>query len=131
MLIHAFSKRVGLSRDTLRFYEKSGLIESQRAENGYRHYTEQMVFRLELIQLAKSLGFQLNEIAELIGILSLQQQLSVEQLQESLQGKLKEIDDKLQQLQSLKGLLQGVLSQQLCPIELNSQQNLDTKKESR
>lgn len=119
-LIHALSKRVGLSRDTLRFYEKSGLIESQRAENGYRHYTEQMVFRLELIQLAKSLGFQLNEIAELIGILSLQQQLSVEQLQESLQGKLKEIDDKLQQLQSLKGLLQGVLSQQLCPIELNS-----------
>ncbi|MCG2573110.1 MerR family transcriptional regulator [Acinetobacter sp. ME22] len=131
MLIHALSKRVGLSRDTLRFYEKLGLIESQRAENGYRHYTEQMVFRLELIQLAKSLGFQLNEIAELIGILALQQQLSVEQLQESLQGKLKEIDDKLQQLQSLKGLLQGVLSQQLCPIELNSQQNLDTKKESR
>src|SRR5574343_354770 len=115
MLIHTLSKRVGLSRDTLRFYEKLGLIESQRAENGYRHYTEQMVFRLELIQLAKSLGFQLNEIAELIGILSLQQQLSVEQLQESLQGKLKEIDDKLQQLQSLKGLLQGVLSQQLCP----------------
>ena len=131
MLIHALGKRVGLSRDTLRFYEKLGLIESQRAENGYRHYSEQMVFRLELIQLAKSLGFQLSEIAELIKILAIQQQLSTEQLQESLEEKLREVDEKLQQLHSLKGLLQGILNQQLCPIELNCMQNLDIKKESR
>lgn len=122
MLIHALGKRVGLSRDTLRFYEKLGLIEAQRAENGYRHYSEQMVFRLELIQLAKSLGFQLSEIAELIKILTVQEQLSTEHLQECLKGKLIEVEEKLQQLHSLKGLLQGMLQQQLCPIELHCTQ---------
>lgn len=131
MLIHALGKRVGLSRDTLRFYEKLGLIEAQRAENGYRHYSEQMIFRLELIQLAKSLGFQLNEIAELIKILTIQEQLSTEQLQQSLQGKLVEIEEKIQQLHTLKGLIQGILQQQLCPIQINGIQNLDIKKESR
>ena len=131
MLIHALGKRVGLSRDTLRFYEKLGLIEAQRAENGYRHYSEQMVFRLELIQLAKSLGFQLSEISDLIKILAIQEQLSVEQLQASLKAKLVEVEENLQQLHTLKGLLEGMLQQQLCPIQLNGLQNLDIKKESR
>ncbi|WP_227539737.1 MerR family transcriptional regulator [Acinetobacter sp. MB5] len=37
-------KTYWLKSSTLRFYEKLGLIESQRAKNGYRHYFEQMVF---------------------------------------------------------------------------------------
>ncbi|MHA3049680.1 MerR family transcriptional regulator [Acinetobacter sp. ANC 4641] len=116
MLIHELVKQTGLTRDTLRFYEKIGLIKAQRAENGYRHYSEQIVLRLELIKLAKSLGFQLSEIAELVQLLDEQQQLSAEHLQGCLEGKLVEIEEKLQQLQALKGLLQGVLSQQICPI---------------
>ncbi|MHA3050971.1 MerR family transcriptional regulator [Acinetobacter sp. ANC 4640] len=116
MLIHELVKQTGLTRDTLRFYEKIGLIKAQRAENGYRHYSGQIVLRLELIKLAKSLGFQLSEIAELVQLLDEQQQLSAEHLQGCLEGKLVEIEEKLQQLQALKGLLQGVLSQQICPI---------------
>ena len=117
MLIHELAKHTGLSRDTIRFYEKMGLIQAQRATNGYRHYTEQMAVRLQLIKLAKSLGFQLSEITALVQVLDEQQQLSAEHIQQCLEEKISEIEEKLHQLQALKDLLQGILKEQICPID--------------
>lgn len=39
-LIGDMSEIVGISRDTLRFYEKKGIIKSRKKENGYRYYLE-------------------------------------------------------------------------------------------
>ena len=63
------AKRTGCSRDTLRFYEKLGLVEGARGRtdsNSYKHYDEQMIERVLLVKQAKLLGFTLNEIARLI-----------------------------------------------------------------
>ena len=57
----------GVSRDTLRFYEKHGLIiPSQRTESGYRLYSNIDVERISFIVSAKGVGFTLNEIHQLL-----------------------------------------------------------------
>jgi DNA-binding transcriptional MerR regulator len=54
----------GVSRDTLRFYEKRGLIRSVRHGNGYRDYPEETAQLIGYIRIAQSLGFSLSEIGE-------------------------------------------------------------------
>ena len=48
-LIGDMSEIVGVSRDTLRFYEKKGIIKARKKENGYRYYLEEDLFRLMVI----------------------------------------------------------------------------------
>mgnify|MGYP003334235154 CR=1 FL=1 len=57
MLIRELSKHLNLSRDTIRFYEKLDLIHPLIRNNGYKDYSEQDVQQLQLIQVAKNLGF--------------------------------------------------------------------------
>ena len=70
MLINEFSKRTGITAHTIRFYEKSGLIKGKRDEsvksNNYFHYDEETVEKLELVRDAKSVGFTIREIAQLM-----------------------------------------------------------------
>ena len=64
MLISELSQKTGVSKDTLRFYEKAGLLNStnKRGENNYRNYDDEAVSRLEFIKHGKSLGCTLSEI---------------------------------------------------------------------
>ena len=68
MLIGELVIRAGCPRDTIRFYEKVGLIEGKRGRSGtnnYKHYDDQMVDRILLVKQAKILGFTLAEIKEI------------------------------------------------------------------
>jgi MerR family copper efflux transcriptional regulator len=57
----------GVSIDTVRFYERKGLLpEPARTAGGYRSYTDDDAWRLRFILRAKDLGFTLREIAELL-----------------------------------------------------------------
>jgi len=63
------AQRTGLSVDTIRFYEKAGLLpRPARSGGGYRLYGEHEIADLEFIQQAQHLGFSLNEIRELFAI---------------------------------------------------------------
>lgn len=65
MLIGELEKASGLGRDTIRFYEKRGLITPPlRHENGYRDYTEQTLAELRFVRRARELEFSLDEIRE-------------------------------------------------------------------
>jgi DNA-binding transcriptional MerR regulator len=70
MLINELSKKTGISTHTIRFYEKSGLIEGKQDEsiksNNYFHYDEVTIEKLEFISDAKSVGFTIKEIAQII-----------------------------------------------------------------
>jgi MerR family transcriptional regulator, copper efflux regulator len=105
MLIHELSKKTGISTHTIRFYEKSGLIHGKRDEsvktNNYLHYDEGVVERLELIQLAKAVGFTLAEIKGLIEAWS-DQRYSIAEKVAILDAKLDSIEDKIQQLEAIK-----------------------------
>ncbi len=62
-----------LGVETLRFYERKGLIEQPpRTKSGYRQYPEEVIKRLRFIQRAQKLGFLLSEIKELLSLCSLQ-----------------------------------------------------------
>ena len=59
----------GVSVETVRFYERQGLINAPpRGESGYRQYPQEAVRRLRFIRRAKRLGFTLKEIRNLLGL---------------------------------------------------------------
>ncbi|MCE1857591.1 Zn(2+)-responsive transcriptional regulator, partial [Enterobacter hormaechei] len=67
--IGQLAKLANVTPDTVRFYEKQGMMEHQnRTEGGYRLYTEQDLQRLRFIRYAKQLGFTLEAITELLSI---------------------------------------------------------------
>lgn len=107
MLIGELSKKTGLSKDTIRFYEKMGLIEAKARQAGTRTYMEfssEMLERVVIITQGKSLGFTLNEIKHLIetwGSISmpLSEKLKV------IDRKLDEITEKMRQLEEIKTYL--------------------------
>lgn len=66
MNISQFSKKYGLSLDTLRFYEKCGVLVPDRLANDYRNYQEIHEQKVKLIIGLKSVGFKLEEIKQLI-----------------------------------------------------------------
>jgi MerR family copper efflux transcriptional regulator len=69
MLIGELAKASGFSKDTIRFYEKIGLIElakHARRDNNYKDYPEEILRTLQSIHNLKDLGFTLEEIREII-----------------------------------------------------------------
>ncbi|MFC6091508.1 MerR family transcriptional regulator [Saccharothrix lopnurensis] len=70
MQIGEVAERTGLSLRTIRYYEEVGLVvPNARSQGGFRLYTEPDVDRLQVIKRMKPLGFQLEEVRELLGIL--------------------------------------------------------------
>ncbi|HEX9512579.1 MAG TPA: MerR family transcriptional regulator [Puia sp.] len=72
MLIGELSVKTGLSRDTIRFYEKQGLVQvgrKDRRDNNYKEYPEEMVGRLQTVKRMKNFGFTLNEVAGLLDMI--------------------------------------------------------------
>jgi DNA-binding transcriptional MerR regulator len=60
--IGQLAKAAGVSTDTLRHYERKGLLRSDRSRNGYREYSEGAVERVEMIRKALNVGFTLDEL---------------------------------------------------------------------
>lgn len=70
MQIGEVAERTGLSLRTIRYYEEVGLaVPSARSQGGFRLYTESELDRLNLIKRMKPLGFQLEEMRELLAVL--------------------------------------------------------------
>lgn len=64
MRIGELAQRSGLSRDTLRYYERLGLLDFvSRHDNNYREYADEALDKLELIKKGKSIDLTLREIA--------------------------------------------------------------------
>ncbi|MGW5421351.1 MerR family transcriptional regulator [Streptomyces sp. NPDC003943] len=65
MLIGELAAATGLARDTIRFYEKRGLVTGERRPNGYRDFPPETVPWLQYVRTAQALGFSLAEIARI------------------------------------------------------------------
>jgi DNA-binding transcriptional MerR regulator len=62
------ARLTGVSTDTLRHYERKGLLKSSRSANGYRAYSPQMIDRVLLIRNALAIGFGLDELVQILKI---------------------------------------------------------------
>jgi MerR family copper efflux transcriptional regulator len=91
--IGKLAARAGVSVDTVRYYEKSGLLPpNERLPSGYRLYGELQVARLRFIRRAQELGFSLREIRELLG---LSKQRDVQKVKRVAEGKLADVEQRL------------------------------------
>ncbi len=68
MLIKEFTDKYKLTADTIRFYEKIGLIHPKRLQNGYRSFDEKCEKTIQLIIVLKQLEFSLDEIRFLLSL---------------------------------------------------------------
>lgn len=109
--IGALAKRAGVGIDTVRYYEREGLLEpTERRESGYRRYSGIQVSRLRFIRKAQALGFSLKEIRELLTLSSHQDVASVKHRAED---KLVDVDQRIAELQRVRAGLSALIK--ACP----------------
>ncbi len=104
MLIGEIIKKTGLTKDTIRFYEKMGLIKvpkKARRENNYKEYPESVLKKLSVIQKLKGFGFTLNEIDETIRLYEADITTCPENLPKVYE-KITAIEEKIKQLEEVK-----------------------------
>lgn len=123
MTIGKVAQRAGVGVETVRFYEREGLIEQPpNAGSGWRQYPEGVVSRLRFIRRAQALGFSLREIEELIS-LRLNPSADSAEVKARAEAKIGEVERKIRDLQGMKdalvrlvGACSGEGSVQECPI---------------
>lgn len=104
MLIGQLSKLTGFSRDTIRYYEKIGLIvlpRKARRENNYKDYPEEVLQQLQAIRKYKDLGFTLEEIRELLVLQSIKV-LDVAKLSQLIDIKITGVDEEIERLHAMR-----------------------------
>lgn len=121
MQIGELAEATGLSRDTLRYYERRGLLAARRSCNGYRDYPPEAADWLRYIRMAQALGFTLQEIEADLPLLAQPARDSAATaatLRAALQDKLADIDRRIGGLQELRGELMRRLSAEMeeCPL---------------
>ncbi len=109
MTIGQVAKISGLGIETIRFYERKGLIaEPGRKESGYRQYDVHIIDRLQFIQQAKGLGFTLTEIHELLS-LELKPGTTSKDIKVMAESKLKDVNEKLKILKRIQRTLKKLV----------------------
>ncbi|MGV3531353.1 MAG: heavy metal-responsive transcriptional regulator [Chthoniobacteraceae bacterium] len=105
------AKSSGLGTETVRFYERQGLLpEPPRTASGYRQYTTDDVRRLSFIRRAKTLGFTLKEIGELLGLTE-QRAASAGEVKELATAKLERVREQIRDLQKIEKALHGLVKE--------------------
>lgn len=113
MKIGQLAKLAGVGVDTVRFYEKRGLLPAPtRQHSGYRCYEQIDVQRLRFIRRAKALGFTLEEIAGLLD-LSARRHEDMAEFKQAAEARLRAIDARIAKLQRLRDGLEQLVSH--CP----------------
>lgn len=112
LTIGKVAKASGLSVETIRYYEREGLLlPTGRSASGYRYYAESSVQRLRFIRRAKQLGFTLVEIRNLL-VLS-EGRGDQSEIKALTQDKLTIIEQRIEDLQRMRAALQSLAER--CP----------------
>ncbi len=118
------TRRLDLSADTLRYYEKIGLLPTvTRTVSGLRAYSEKDISRLRFIKRAQRMNFSLAEIGQLLGFRE-NPQRAKPHVQQLAYDKLQDVEQNLQELNTLRDELTLLVnlctdSNDDCPILTN------------
>jgi len=105
LTIGKVAKQAGLGVETIRFYERIGLLEEPpRNDSGYRQYLPDAVMKLRFIKKAKRLGFSLQEIGELFALRQ-KEDASCDDIRVQAEEKIKNIEEKIRDLSRMKEAL--------------------------
>ncbi len=107
--IGELAKQCGVTTDTLRFYEKNGLIApAGRSDSGYRLYNENNLKQVGFILQAKALGLSLEDIRELLEIKLEATEHSCAEVKAITSSKLALIDEKIAELTKIRSALKKI-----------------------
>lgn len=99
----------GIGRETLRYYERRGLLERpSRTLGGHRLYTAETITRIRMIKAAQRLGFTLAEIADLTG--PRRHRRPDGGLRAGARAKLAQVEERIAELEGVADLLRAALS---------------------
>ena len=132
MHIGGVARKIGLTPDAIRFYERTALLpRPSRTAGGFRQYADTDVNTLRFIRQTQGLGFTLKEVRELLALRSNRLQ-PCSPVSLRLQKKLLQVRRKLRDLQTLENELQAALrtckkelhrKNARCPLLSGSKQN--------
>lgn len=106
--IGKFAKSGGVGVETIRFYQRKGLLRIPKQEGGIRRYDEQDIRKLKFIIKAKAAGFTLAEIKELIALDSSDDRHKAYQLAAS---RVSELDNTIAELKQARNSLQKLATE--------------------
>ncbi|MEU5531800.1 MerR family transcriptional regulator [Streptomyces sp. NPDC020362] len=119
MRIGELAAQVGMTKDTIRFYEKIGLVTGRRLANGYRDFPAGTVIWLHYVRTAQALGFSLAEIAQHFTELS-DAPDTAEALSALFEEKIRLIDARMAELAALRADLAARVGTG-CPLRVAGQ----------
>ena len=110
MKISELSKSTHTNIETIRYYEKQGVLQPpKRLANGYRYYDEESVEQLKFIKKCRTLGFSLENIKALNRIkFSMKDHYQADQL---VLNQLIQVENKISQLLEIKDFLQSIVTE--------------------
>ncbi len=109
MRIGELAKTAGVTPDTIRYYEREGLLPSpQRTESGYRDYGPGVMEDLLFIKKAQALGLKLSDVREVLEISS-GGKPPCEHVRATVSARLVEVEERLRELRALRATLRETL----------------------
>lgn len=103
--IGSLARSANVSVETIRYYERRGLLDQPARGDGYRQYSDDDLARLRFVRRAKELGFTLSEIRELVGT----DDRSAGEVLAAARAKLRAVDDDMARLESVRGRLEELV----------------------
>ena len=111
LTIGQVAKLAGVNRETLRYYEREGIIDMPaRKDSGYRIYPADTVKRIHFIKRAQVLGFSLKEIMELMALRNDAKGATCRDVKQYAQDKVKTIEKKLADLKRMRSRLRELIA---------------------
>lgn len=114
MTISRAAREAGVGVETIRFYERKGLIEQppKPATSGFRTYPEETIERVRFIRQAQELGFSLREVHELLELRA-NPEANAADVRDRAMAKLDDVNEKMRQLQRIGQALESLIA--ACP----------------
>ncbi|MBI4409987.1 MAG: heavy metal-responsive transcriptional regulator [Gemmatimonadetes bacterium] len=110
MTIGGLARAAGVSADTLRYYERLGLLpRAQRSSAGYRLFDPSAADRIAFIRKAQALGLTLEEVREVLRIAA-DGTAPCQHVRAALSSRLSEVDTRIEELESLRRTLTRALA---------------------
>ena len=124
LLMGKIIKITGISRETLKFYEKIGLIPPpQRNQSGYRIYPESIFKRLDFIARAKEAGFTLSEISATLLLADKNLIIEPKEFKDCIDKKITDVKSRVRELEiminELEKIREALDSENICPLIQN------------
>ena len=104
------AKQSGVNSETIRFYEKKGLMpDPQRSAGGHRIYAQSHLKRLSFIRRIRALGFTIREVHDLLDLVDSEEYTCAE-VRDRTVDHLRDVEQKLRDLQNMKRTLSSMVS---------------------